>query len=223
MSANAASEKFLRFDALRAELAARFPEAPTRDNGCIETGWAALDSVCGGLHRGAVTEFSGSSGNISLAATILLDTVARHGLRAAWVDGGGEFDPEDWPDPILTRLLWIRAETAKQAVQVADLILHDGNLPLVILDFIGLSERELYKIPANTWHRFQRITESNGTSLLTFTQHPIVEGARVRVNVRAPWALDDLIKPRNELSKRVALEIRQRGRHQSPAQIAKAG
>jgi len=42
-------------------------------------------------------------------------------------------------------------------VKATDLLLHDGNLPLVLLDLQFLPSRALRKIPPSTWHRFGRL------------------------------------------------------------------
>ena len=57
-------------------------------------------------------------------------------------------------------LLWIRCHNAAQALKATDLILRDGNLSLIILDFKQNTDKELRKIPGPTWYRFQRITKS---------------------------------------------------------------
>jgi hypothetical protein len=62
-----------------------------------------------------------------------------------------------WPNSILRQLLWMRCTKALEAVKAADLLLRDGNFPLVIVDLILNSPEELRKIPQTTWYRLQRL------------------------------------------------------------------
>ena len=51
---------------------------------------------------------------------------------------------------VLSRLLWVRCRGAAEAMKAADLILRDGNLPLVLLDLAGNPPAQFWDIPATT-------------------------------------------------------------------------
>ena len=111
-----------------------------------------------------------------------------------------------------SRVLGVFCETADQGVKVTDLLLRDGNLPLVLLDLQAMPLRSLGRIPANTWHRFQRLVEKSGTALVVMTPQPLVEAARMRITLRGNWDLAALRRPRRELIDDVEVQVFRRGK-----------
>lgn len=89
----------------------------------------------------------------------MLATTERAGSFAALIDPARSFDPNSYTSSQLRRLLCVFCDTPEKAVKVADLLLRDGNLPLVLLDFQAVPRRNLGRLPASTWHRFQRLVE----------------------------------------------------------------
>ena len=104
-------------------------------------------------------------------------------------------------------LLWIRCHNVLQALKATDLLLRDGNLSLVILDFKENPDQELRKIPGSAWYRFQRIIEESRNALLAITRHPIVKSAQITISTTHRLRLDDLSTERTELIKFISLEI----------------
>jgi hypothetical protein len=94
-----------------------------------------------------------------------------------------------------------------QALKATDLLLRDGNLSLVILDFKENPDQELRKIPGSAWYRFQRIIEESRNALLAITRHPIVKSAQVTILTTHRLRLDDLSTERTDLIKFISLEI----------------
>lgn len=88
---------------------------------------------------------------------------------------------------------------AAQAVKATDLLLRDGNLAVVLLDFQASPAAELRRIPANTWHRFQRLTEESSMALVVLTRQPMVEAAQVRIASAGNWTLAAQRQARSEL------------------------
>lgn len=163
---------------LRALLSEKFPShRAAKSQSVASKSGTPLDD----LPRGAVAEFVGSLGSGSLYLAALLHAASRAGLFAAVIDGGRSFDPHDWPSAVLDRVLWILCEDAPQTVKAADLLLRDGNLPLLILDLQALPPRQLTRFPASTWHRFHRIAEQTSVAMVVLTPRPLVEGAHVRI------------------------------------------
>lgn len=160
---------------------------------------------------GAVAEMVGSLGDGSLYAAMLLRAAEAAGVCAGVVDGGRAFDPCDWEVRVRDRLLWVRCGDGRQAVKAADLLLRDGNLPLVILDLQMLLPRELARIPGSTWHRFHRLAEESSVALLVVSPRPLVEGARVRIAIRNRWTLDAMRRRRRALCEELDLKVFRRG------------
>ena len=194
--------KIIRLEALRKLVSEKFPEArsaPMRG-----------DSVeFEGFPRGILTEIHGSAGSVSL---FLLSAILREKLTfAGLVDAANAFEPDEFPSPVLSRLLWVRCREAAQAVHAVDLLLRDGNLPLIFLDLRGVPPLALREIPASTWHRFQRLLEESPLALAVCTGRPCIAPARLRIEVSGSWTLRDMIRPREELLTRLHSRTLHRG------------
>lgn len=196
--------------ALRALVAEKFPQTVRAPSGRLSTGCPALDR-CGGLIRGALTEVCGSAAGSQLVLCALLEAAVRGGFFLALIDAADAFEPADWPEEQLDRLLWVRCPDAATALKAADILVRDGNLPVLLLDLQGVPARQLQRIPTNTWHRFHRVIESSATILLALTPRPLVEGAPCRIAVRleSPW--ESMNTPRARLVETLHAQIFERG------------
>jgi hypothetical protein len=188
-----------RLASLRAMLAERFPEVVPPSRGTLPTGIARLDAPEGGLRRGTLSELSGSTAAGALFVEAMLHTAARERCFLALVDGARAFEPQGCAHGLLDRLLWVICADPIQAVKATDLLLHDGNLPLVLLDLQFLPSRALRKIPPSTWHRFGRLVEQTGATFVVLSPRPMVEAASVRIAIRSRWRLDSMRALRREL------------------------
>jgi hypothetical protein len=109
----------------------------------IPSGWAILDrALGGGLPRGRLVEVTGSAGRMSLALGALARLPAGEEL-AALIDPGSALDPRAAvaAGVDLSRLLWVRPKSAKDALKAADLLLAAGGFGIVILDLGDLQGR----------------------------------------------------------------------------------
>jgi hypothetical protein len=104
-------------------------------------------------------------------------------------------------------MLWVLCASAQQAIKATDLLLRDGNLPLILLDLQPLSRKELRRIPATTWHRFQRLIEQTTTALVVLSPQPIVEGAKIRLTVRHRWNIQALRQRRRLLLEAMDVQV----------------
>ena len=107
----------------------------------IATTVPGLDRLlCGGLPRGGLVELSGrrSSGRFSIGLAAIASATSS-GEAAALVDLGGHLDPQsaEAAGADLTRLLWVRPASLKEAVASAEMLLATG-FPLVVAD-LGLA------------------------------------------------------------------------------------
>jgi hypothetical protein len=192
--------------ALRELLAGKYPEEAPHRSGFLETGVEAVDRIEGGLRLGALTEISGSAAGNSLLLQTLLERLRRQQRLGALIDCGAFFDPDSFHPASLPRLLWVQCATPAVAAKAADLLLRDGNLSLLLLDLQDARPRELRRVPASTWHRFQRLVEPSNTALVVFTRQPIVESAAVRIATTWPRNFAALTARRSQLL--AALETR---------------
>ena len=182
---------------LRNLLAIRFPQAPMPVGTRLVTGLAFFDQpVGGGLPKGAITELISprrSAGSASLVHAFIRGAY-RDKYFVALIDGRDSFDPCALANSILHQLLWVRCIKALEAVKAADLLLRDGNFPLVIVDLILNSPEELRKIPQTTWYRFQRLIELVPTACLVLTRYEMVSSAQLKLVLENSWNLETLEK-----------------------------
>jgi hypothetical protein len=180
---------------LRNLLANRFPHAPKPVETHFITGLAFFDqSVGGGLPKGAITELitpPRSAGSASLVHAFIHGAY-RDKYFVALIDGRDSFDPCALGNSILRQLLWVRCTKALEAVKAADLLLRDGNFPLLIVDLIFNSPGELRKIPQTTWYRLQRLVESVPTACLVLTRYEMVSSAQLKLVLENSWNLEIL-------------------------------
>jgi hypothetical protein len=135
----------------------------------------------------------GSAGSASLVHAFIHGAY-RDQYFVALIDGRDSFDPCALPNSILRQLLWVRCTKALEAVKAADLLLRDGNFPLVILDLILNSPEELRKIPQTTWYRLQRLVESVPTACLVLTRYEMVSSSKLKLVLENSWNLQTLEK-----------------------------
>ena len=202
--------KLVRMEELRALVAEKFPQSSRRQKGRLPIGCKAFDQK-GGLLRGAVTEVCGSIAGGGLLLAAVVDAAVRDGLFVGLIDAANSFEPSDWMDEHLSRILWVMCGSAGPAIRAADILLRDGNLPVVVLDLQMLPMPQLRRIPASTWHRFLRIIESTAVVLTVLTPQPMVEGAATRMAIHTDLAMDAMHFPRPALWERLDVQIFERG------------
>lgn len=201
---------------LRRLLAEKFPVAEQKHGGLLRTGIASVDSVEGGLRLGAMTEISGTPAGTSLLLAAMLSMLAQEKRLGALVDCGSNFDPGSFQAVGLKRILWVRCGLPALAVKAADLLLRDGNLSLLVVDLQGAAAREVQRIPASTWHRFQRVVEQGNMALAVLTPRPMVESTSVRISVEWRWNFEALADRRTELLSSLSARVSSRRRVATP-------
>lgn len=215
---------------LRSILVARFPESrtpsfeanhPAKETGdaahshgrpLLPTGIKKWDACVGGLRLKEVTEVFGTLGNTGLVMDRLLEATMKAGWLGAWVDAGDAMEVEDWDESALQRIVWVRCTDPMMALKATDLLLRDGNLSWVTLDLQSASPAALRRISAQYWHRFHRLVENCGNSLIVLTPMPMVEGAKVRVAGRRRLNFSSIHLSRRELCDTKSVDVFVRGR-----------
>ena len=180
---------------LRTLLAERFPQEPLPPADRLITGLPAFDETLGGsLTKGVITELSSAPPNAGSASIIaaLLQRACRERYFIALIDGRDSFDPQSIGGAALRHLLWVRCHKASEAMQAADLLLRDGNFPLVILDLILNPLAELGRIPPSNWYRLQRLVEPAPTAFLVLTPRSMISSAQWKLALENRWTLPQL-------------------------------
>lgn len=187
---------------LRKLLAERFPEEPLSAPERLLTGLPIFDQTLEpGLSKGAITELSApfpSAGSATIIGA-LLERAGRDRYFMALIDGRDSFDPEPFTNRWLRHLLWVRCHRVNEAMAAADLLLRDGNFPLVILDLVLSPLRELGKIPSSNWYRLQRLVEPAPTAFLVLTPRSMISSAQYKLVLENRWRLGQLELETREL------------------------
>lgn len=208
---------------LRNLLAERFPQAALSPARRLRTGLTVLDSMIGGgLVQGAITEAVSpqiSAGSASLISA-LLQGAQRNRYFMALIDGRDSFDPELLGNFCLRHLLWVRCQNAVETIKAADLLLRDGNFPLVIADLVLNPLAELRKIPQTSWYRLQRLVEPTSTAFLVLSRRSMVSSAQLKIVLENAWTLETFEQQDALSSLRVRL---QRSHNQTSIINAQAG
>ncbi|MEY2556212.1 MAG: recombination protein RecA [Verrucomicrobiota bacterium] len=182
---------------LRKLLAERFPHPTSPPTSLFQTGLSFLDQIAGGgLPKSTITELitpKRSAGSASLVHG-LLRSAQRDQHFVALIDGSDSFDPGSSDNSALRHLLWVRCRKAFDAVKAADLLLRDGNFPLVIVDLVLNSIEELRKIPQTSWYRLQRLVEVASTACLIINRQSLVSSAQLKIVLENSWTLEALEK-----------------------------
>jgi hypothetical protein len=182
---------------LRKALAERFPKRSQPATTILPTGLPFLDQIGGGgLPKSAITELITpklSAGSASLIHA-LLRSAQRDQHFIALIDGSDSFDPASSENSVLQHLLWVRCRKAFDAIKAADLLLRDGNFPLVIVDLVLNPAGELRKIPQTSWYRLQRLAEATPIACLIINRQSLVSSAQLKIVLENSWTLPDLEK-----------------------------
>jgi hypothetical protein len=197
---------------LRRQLREKFPQA----HGLVDEAEAAVEG--GTLFDakmfpvGAVSEVvpAGRNSGMSLLVAGLLENEGLEsagGFRMVLVDGADGFDPGSFSGEACGRLLWVRCRSAMEMVKAADLLVHDGNMPFVLLDAMGLARRELSGVPASAWWRLKQVAERTGCRLVVMSEKPLVPCASVRLVLDAGLRLEDFDSEREELLGRLEVTV----------------
>ena len=206
---------------LRNLLAERFPQPLPPPASRLATGLPAIDEPLeGGFPKSAITELSSSkvSAGSALLLYALLQNAQRNGYFLALVDGRDSFDPSalgGLGNRRLHNLLWVRCTKALDAVKASDLLLRDGNFPLVVLDLVLNASDELRKIPQTSWYRLQRLVETAPTAFLVLTRTSIISSAQLKLSLDNAWTLADLEQDHLTARLKILVKRAQGGREAS--------
>jgi len=175
---------------LRNMLAERFPHPSYTTGRRLLSGVPFLDEeIGGGLPCGAITELisaGASAGSASLIHTFV-NCAYRDNYFLALIDGRDSFDACGLDNAWLQHLLWVRCSNASEGVKAADLLLRNGNFPLVIVDLVLNAPEELRKIPQTNWYRLQRLVELVPTACLILTRYEMVSSAQLKLVLENSW------------------------------------
>jgi recombination protein RecA len=139
----------------------------------VATGIPEIDSLTGGLPRGALTEIFGAacSGGTSFLFSALTARTG-HEEACALIDGADTFDPRSAAAAgvDLKKLLWVRCHSIDQALRATDLLLQSGGFSFIAVDVSDISPKLVRYVPLDSWFRFRRAVEDTPTILLLLSR-----------------------------------------------------
>ncbi len=144
----------------------------------ISTGIPEVDSLTGGLPRGAITEIFGSvsSGRTSFMISALAYATT-HDEVCVLIDTNDTFDPVSAAkaEVNLEQLLWIRcAANMEHAFKATDLLLQGGGFGIVVLDIGDVVGSDARRIISSWWYRFRRVVENTPTAFVVIAEDSCV-------------------------------------------------
>jgi hypothetical protein len=130
----------------------------------------------------------------------VLRQLAREQRVLGLIDGRDSFDPDSHGAAACRSLFWVRCRDAGEAVQAADWLLRDGNLPELVLDLQLNPERELRELPPGIWRRFRTLAERSGAGMAVLTAGRRVDGACRRFRLEGQYRSGDWDEERARLA-----------------------
>jgi hypothetical protein len=151
----------------------------------LSTGLSEVDTLFGGIPRGAITEIIGnaSSGKTSLLLSSLAAAACQN-ENCALVDTTNCFDLLSAAEAKieLSKLLWVRCSgKVEHAFKTVDLLLHGGGFGLVALDLGDVPISYTNRIVSSWWYRFRHVLENTRTALIVIGQTPCARSASAQV------------------------------------------
>jgi recombination protein RecA len=173
MAANLAALRSQVELALAGRVAAPFTYRDRKVVATVSSGIPEIDSLTGGLPRGALTEIFGPScsGRTSLLLSALSARTAQE-EACALIDGADAFDPHsaEAAGVELRKLLWVRCKNIEQSLRATDLVLQGGGFGFIAVDLSDISPRLVRHVPLESWFRFRRAVEDTPTVLVLLEQ-----------------------------------------------------
>lgn len=173
MRANLALLRTQLESALAGRMPSPFSYRDRKPSDLASTGIPEIDSLAGGLPRGAMTEICGPP--CSGATSLLISALAARTSGSevcALIDGCDSFDPHSAKAAgvELQQLLWVRCHNIDQAFRATDLLIQGGGFGLIALDLSGIPPETVRHVPLNVWFRFRRAVEDTPTILMVMEQ-----------------------------------------------------
>ncbi|HUT99914.1 MAG TPA: hypothetical protein VM425_00590 [Myxococcota bacterium] len=140
-----------------------FPAGEIRTRAAVvSSGIAKLDSLCGGLPAGGITEILVPGSGAAGILYALLAAATSRGESAAVIDPRDGFEASSATSACvnLQRLLWVRARGRRQALHACEIALASGAFGMVVLD-MGPG-RGRGPVSTAAWMRIRNLARTTG-------------------------------------------------------------
>jgi hypothetical protein len=150
------------------------------------SGAATIDQALGGGYpAGRITEIV--EPHPSRGVQSLIHHAIAHARRqpqyVALIDAPNHFDPQSESAIHLQCLLWVRPAKSTDIPQACDILIRDGNFPLLLLDLRCPQNHRPTRIHPNDWYRLQRVCEQSHVAFVCFTATSTIPCAHFRLQL----------------------------------------
>jgi hypothetical protein len=182
-------------DALRHQLNQRFPEASQ-----VRWSQGHEDAVFFDWPGGVLRELVAAPG--AGASLMMQEWLSRGQATRALLDAADGFDPASCDAQLRAELLWLRCRGVEQAMQAADLLLREGSVRTLSMDFRLCEPAHLRATPSSSWHRLRLLARRSAVCVLVCSPFAWLPCAQARwVFEGGCLDLSDLQQGRHELLK----------------------
>ena len=182
-------------------------------DGAVSTGCQAIDEALGGGYApGKITEIveplPSRGGQSLIHESIRLSREKQQFI--ALVDACNQFDPHSDTQAYLQCLLWVRCPKPGDALKACDILIRDGNFPLLYLDLRLIHHLTGSRIRPNEWYRLQRVSEQSRIAFVVFTSTSTVPCAGSRLQLEPSLRLSSLDYPEQAAVKQLKCVVLKR-------------
>jgi hypothetical protein len=164
----------------------------------LPSGSPFIDQALGGGYApGRITEIVEPTPSCGVQSLIhhAIERARREQHYVALVDGPNQFDPQSAASIHLQCLLWVRPTRPSDILQACDILIRDGNFPLVLLDLRSPIASTHTRIRPNEWYRLQRVCEHSRIAFVSFTTTSTIPCAHFRLQLTRHLPLALLERP----------------------------
>jgi hypothetical protein len=181
----------------------------------LPSGSPSIDHALGGGYApGRITEIVEPTPSCGVQSLIhhAIERARREQHYLALVDGPNHFDPQSAASIHLQCLLWVRPTRSSDILQACDILIRDGNFPLVLLDLRSPIASTHSHIRPNEWYRLQRVCEHSRIAFVSFTTTSTIPCAHFRLQLTRHLPLSLLELPSTSALSLVQCDILKRRR-----------
>jgi len=201
------------FQGIKAWIQNEWQSSAVNSGNTIPSGASVIDNALGGGYSpGHITEIVEPAPSRGVQS--LLHHAIRHARQqqryVALIDAPNQFDPQSESSESLRSLLWIRAHKTNDVVKACDILIRDGNFPLLILDLRFPANSQHTLIRSNEWYRIQRVCEQSRVAFLSFTTQSTIPCAHARLQLTRFIPIETLDHPLSNALTCIECEILKR-------------
>lgn len=185
----------------------------------ISSGASAVDMALGGGYPpGKITEIVEKLPSRG-AQSLIHESIRLSRKRqqfVALVDANNQFDPQSELEIHLQSLLWVRCPRTSDAIKACDILIRDGNFPLLLVDLRVRPGQLPIGVRPQAWYRIQRVSEQSQIAFVALTSSSSIPCAHHRLQLTQALELSLMDDPMASPLNRIGCESLKRRVFQEP-------